>query len=100
MLFKGNTLLGILGFSISSGIGSESIKNYATVGSLVTFIVIYICYCVLSFSFMIPVCGKELIQIIKGKGEGLYSKLKLRIWILTMRLENSIPGNDSVVNVH
>lgn len=74
MLFKGNTLLGILGFSISSGIGSESIKNYATVGSLVTFIVIYICYCVLSFSFMIPVCGKELIQIIKGKGEGLYSK--------------------------
>ena len=30
----------------------------------------------------------------------LFILLKLRIWILTMRLENSIPGNDSVVNVH
>ena len=36
----------------------------------------------------------------KNLNKSKFLFLKLRTWILTMRLENSIPGNDSVVNVH
>lgn len=86
-LGDGQGFLDVLGVSISSGVGGESIKEYATLQSLGKMIVLYGSYTVLSLLFILPTCFLGVWNTVLGKYDLFVSKFILLVFLLTGALE-------------